>query len=181
MESGCLVARVGQYPSEHHPFYGQYMLQGGTEFAQLVLGAYSLGSAGDDIARICARGAVGIASDDDEEGTDEHLGLYYFAPTGFASGDCFDDEHEWPEPLHSLMGEGEPASDSSYYSAQDFGYLVAIAWATGAPERFELLRRFTGHSTLAEAQAEVRSWGVEAPDRQTRAPVEQFWPVGGLR
>lgn len=172
MPSGCIVARVGGYPSDHNPFFGQYALQGATEFILLQLGLYSL--VADDIVRRCARGMVGLATD--AIGPGEDPGLYYFTATGFVDGECFWSDLDWPAELDELMGAGEePEEDSSYYTAFEMGIPVALANAVGAQEAGELLIRFTGKQTVAEAIQYMKTWGLQAPSAQTDAPIENWW------
>lgn len=164
MPSGCFTARgPTAYPSPLPPFNNQYMLQGGSEFAYLQLAAYGLGA--HDLVRKAARGMVALATDDDDPG------FYYYTATG--QGDVrFLSEDDWPDSLHEQMG----LPNESYYTAWDMGYAVALALRVGAPEAPELLRRYVGHTP----RASMRSWGLVAPDSQTRAPFDQWWALLGV-
>ncbi len=169
MQSGCFTARLGGYPSELPPFdaYPDIRLQGGEEFALTQLALYSLGER--TAVRKAARGMVALATDDDD------AGFYYFAPTGIGAKRFFSDD-QWPPALFAQMGV---VGSEGYYTAQAVGYATAIAWAVQAPERFELLRRFTGSSDPATARSIMLGWGTVAPSGVTSAPVENYWPVYG--
>lgn len=141
MPSGCFTARQGGYPSDRAPFFGQYLLQGGEEFTYLTLAAYSLGER--DMVRSAMRGMLGIATDDGWHIWGEaQPGLYYFAPTGYVwpAGVRFLDAASWPWALDLTMGQ-DPAG-ASYYSRWYQGLGVGLAYAVGAPEATEMLRRF---------------------------------------
>jgi len=178
MPSGCFTARLGGYPSDRAPFLSQYLLQGGQEFTYLALAAYSLGER--DLVRRAVRGMVGIASDDGIHLWGEAPpGLYYFAPTGLVwpPGVRFQDETDWPWGLQWVIGEDPQGA--SYYAPWHMGIGVALAYATGAPEAPELLRRFAAGagSMPANPGALLDSWGLVAPDDQANAPVENWWPI----
>ena len=168
MLSGCFVARRGAYPSQHAPFAADdYALQGAQEFALLQLAAYSLGE--HDVVRRAAAGMANLATDDDDPG------LYYHTVTGRGATDRYLWARSWPPELDAQMGE----DNESYYTAWDMGYATSLAFATGAFERAELLRRFTDTADTAQALARMRGWGLVAPDEQTRAPFEQWWALMG--
>lgn len=169
MPSGCFTRRVGGYPSTHDPFHGDYALQGGSEFAYLALAAHALGDG--DLARSAMECAAGIATDDDDPG------LYYYAPTGHVDGTLYQDEDDWPQHLKDWMGV---PGNLSYYTALDMGYVCAVAHARGSAHAGELTRRFVwGAGSGLDSAAAIRAWGVEAPDAQTRATFENWWPLLG--
>lgn len=171
MPSGCFSAREGGYPADRDPFFGHYLLQGGSEFAYLILGAYALGDRG--LARSAMKGVQGLATDDDDPG------FYYFTPTGLVGTSVrYGDEDDWPDYLYAQMG----LENGSYYTAWEMGTTVAIAWATGAPERGELLRRFTGGVASPPAAITLlRSWGAgAAPSAQSGAPFDQRGALLGV-
>ena len=180
MPSGCFTARQGGYPSDRAPFFGQYLLQGGQEFVNLMLAAYSLGER--DVVRRAARGLQGIATDDGQHLWGEAPpGLYYYAPSGYVwpPGVRFLDAATWPWALDLTMGQDQ--AGASYYSTWHMGHGVALALATGAPEATELLRRFiAGAGPMpADPLATLRSWGLEAPDTHSNTPIDQWWTLLG--
>lgn len=169
MDSGCLVARLGAYPSQHIPFnVAPYALQGAQEFALFMMSAQALGA--DDIVEKASLCLTMLATDDDDPG------FYYYTVTGLGSNTRYFCEDDWPTSLHDEMGE----ENESYYTALDLPPAIALAWKHGTPERFELLRRYTGTSDPAAARAVLISWGIEAPPEQTMAPFDQFWPLLGV-
>jgi len=102
------------------------------------------------------------------------VGFFYYHPVGIAGTDeRYWSRWFWPPLLYDGMGE---LNSGGYYTATDYGIPVAIAFETGAPERFELLRRFVGTTDPATGAATIRGWGLEAPDAQTAAPYDQ-WAV----
>jgi hypothetical protein len=176
MQSGCFGARAGGYPSDRFPFdpdgdgVGNYLLQGGSEFAYTILAAYSLGDR--DLARSAMRGVQDLATDDDDPG------FFYACPTGLAGTVVrYANEHWWPLELWAGMGI---VGSGGYYTFWDCGYVGAIAFATDAPERFELLRRFVGTADPATAASVLRGWGLYAPaGTHTDAPIEQWGALLG--
>ena len=67
------------------------------------------------------------------------------------------------------MEAHEPTS-AAYYTSWNHGLVIATARAVGAPEAAELLQRFT-------RGADPRSWGLVAPQEQTNAPIENWYPI----
>jgi len=157
MPSGVFVAREGGYPSANAPFFGRYLLSGGSELALTMLALHELGGA-DDVVRRCARGLLNLATDDDDPG------FYYFFATGPADGSStrYLSEDDWPQALHDAMGVD---GTSGYYAPWDVGF--AIELVRGEPEFPELLRRFTNG-------ADPRAWGVTSPNG---VPIEQWYPI----
>ncbi len=184
MPSGCFTARQGGYPADREPFYNQYLLQGGHEFVQLQLAAYSLGER--DFVRRAARGMVGIATDDGVHSWGiAKPGLYYFSASGFRESwiphTRFLDASEWPWGLEAEMGLS--SEGASYYSVFHMANGVALAYATDAPEAPELLRRFlVGAGPMpANPRALMQSWGLEAPETtHSSTPIEQTWALLGV-
>lgn len=165
MESGCFSAHEDGYPVDRSPFNGQYLLQGGTELALLTLAAYSLGDR--EMIEGVGRAMLNIATDDDD------AGFYYYFATG-QDNIRYVTEDDWPDSLYDLMGIGG-INDASYYTAWDMGYAVALMRDT--PSFQALAERFT---MSVNPLGTITSWGFVAPDTQTRAPFEQWWPLLGI-
>ena len=161
MPSGMITARLGGYPSANPPFFGRYLLSGGSELAMTMLALHELGGA-DDVVRRCARGLLGLMTDEDDSG------LYYFAATGPAdgSGTRYLTEDDWSLTLHDAMGVD---GTSGYYSNWDA--CIAVALVRGEPEFPELLRRV---SLVNGISYDPHTWGLSSPND---VPIEQFYPI----
>ena len=173
MLSGCLVARLGGYPSENEPFdaYPGIRLQGAAEFAYHMLALRSIGGA-DDALLGCARGLELLATDD-EPGD---IGLYYFTATG-RDNVRYVWEGDWVPGFHDALGE---PGTSGYYTSFDVFGPLAIALELNSPHTSELLHRTFGTSNLAAVRSIVRGWGVQAPSEFTGTPIEQVCPLLGV-
>lgn len=166
MLSGELVNRQGGYPSDLSPFFGVYRLAGAADSAYLGLALYSLGDDGEVLDGL-ARAMANLGTPDDGR-----AGLYYYWPTSTVDPNFppFETRADWPAWTAALMGV---TGHEGYLTAWDQGYLAAAFLRVGAPDAATFADRFA-------TTAEMRGWGLVAPDSRTRAPVEQWWPLLGV-
>ncbi len=173
--SGLLHINPGSKEAQFPPFNGNYNLNSNLEECYLLLAGHAVGVHPETI------NGHAFGMRDLSWVSPGSVGPWAHTAMGPVNSTLrYETRADWPQEIKDALLSGE---HHEYLDNYHIPSALSVYKRSGSPLADELLMRYTGKPTVAEAVLYVRSWltrnGKNAPSAQMGAEIHQYWTLLG--